>query len=87
MEKLSEKAAAISGALTGGVLHVLFGLLVFVYPIGPRGMYGMMYYGMMQVQSPAFEFTAWLGSILLGVIVGAVVGYLIAVFYNWGLSK
>lgn len=87
MEKLSEKAAAISGALTGAVLHIVFGALVWTMPMQTSGMYSMMYYGMMQQANPSFAFTGWIGSVVLGLIVGGVVGWLIAFFYNWGLSK
>ena len=87
MEKLSEKAAAISGALTGAVLHLFFGLLVWTFPGPTAGMYGIMYYGMMQSFNPSFAFTGWIGSVVLGLVVGGIVGWLIAFFYNWGLSK
>lgn len=87
MEKLSEKAAAISGAVTGGILHVLFGLLVWGTPGSMMGAYNMMYYGMMPFSNPGFSFTGLIGSIVLGIIVGAIVGYVIAASYNWGLKK
>ena len=87
MEKLSERAAAISGALTGGALHLVFGLLLWGMPGGMMGAWGMMYYGMMPLSNPSFAFTGWIGSIILGLIAGAIVGWLIAVFYNWGLKK
>ena len=87
MEKLNEKAAAISGALTGGVLHVLFGLFVFGAPSMMTGAHGSMYYGMMQFGSPAFGFGGLVTSTALGLLVGAFVGWLIAVTYNWGLRQ
>lgn len=87
MEKLSEKAAAIAGAVTGGVLHLLFGLLVWGTPGTMMGAYGMMYYGMMQFANPTFGWAGLIGSIILGAIVGAIVGYIIAASYNWGLKK
>ncbi|MEM4254746.1 MAG: hypothetical protein QXR53_00255 [Candidatus Norongarragalinales archaeon] len=86
MEKLSEKAAVVSGAITGAALHGIFGLLVLGTPAGMMGAYGSMYYGMMQFASPAFAIGAWVTSIVLGLIVGGFVGWLIAVSYNWGLK-
>ena len=87
MEKLNEKAAAISGAITGAVLHLLFGLLLWGTPGMMMGAYNMMYYGMMPFANPAFGWGSLLGSIVLGAIVGAIVGYIIAASYNWGLKK
>ncbi len=87
MDKLNEKAAAISGAITGAVLHVLFGLFIWTTPGMMTGAYGNMYYGMMRFSNPTFEFGGWIVSIILGLIVGAFVGWLIAVSYNWGLKK
>jgi len=87
MEKLNEKAAAVAGAITGAVLHGIFGLLVLGTPGGMMGAYGNMYYGMMQFNAPAFAAGAWATSIVLGLIAGGFVGWLIAVSYNWGLKS
>lgn len=85
--KLSEKAAAIAGAVTGGVLHLIFGMFVLGAPGGMMGAYGNMYYGMMQLGNPTFAFGRWIASIILGLIVGGFIGWLIAAAYNWGLKK
>lgn len=87
MDKLNEKAAAISGAVTGAVMHLIFGLFIVGMPGGMMGAYGSMYYGMMQLGSPIFSVGAWIVSIILGLIAGAFIGWLIAVSYNWGLKK
>lgn len=87
MEKLSEKAAMISGAVTGGVLHVLFGLAFWASPGMVTGMNRMMWYGSTQYGAGAFSAYSLLGSIVLGIVVGGIVGYIIAVSYNWGLKK
>ncbi len=86
MDKLNAKAATVSGAVTGAVMHALFGLLVFGMPGSMMGAYGSMYYGMMQFGAPAFAFGAWITSIVLGLVAGGFVGWLIAVSYNWGLK-
>jgi hypothetical protein len=86
-DKLNERAAAISGAVTGGVLHAVFGVLVLGMPGGMMGAYGSMYYGMMNISSPVFGFGSWITGTLLGGVVGAFVGWLIAASYNWGLKK
>lgn len=87
MNKLNEKAAIISGAVTGGVIHLLFGFLVIGTPGGMMGAYNMMYFGMAQFANPVFALSAWVVNIILGVIVGAFVGWLIAASYNWGLKQ
>lgn len=87
MEKLSEKAAMISGAATGGVLHVLFGLAFWASPGMVTGMHRMMWYNSMQYGAGEFSFYGLLGSIVLGIIVGGIIGYVIAASYNWGLGK
>lgn len=87
MDQLNVKAAAISGAITGGLLHLLFGALVMGASGMMRGAYGMMYYGMMNFGNPLFSATGWLESIVLGAIGGAIVGTIIAASYNWGLKK
>lgn len=87
MEKLSEKAAAIAGALTGGVLHLLAGLWLWGSPGSMTGMMRSMMFYQFPESMLAFSFNAWLLGIIGGLIIGAIVGYLIAVFYNWGLKK
>jgi len=87
MEKLNAKAAAMAGALTGAVLHGVGGLLLWGAPGMMTGvMRNMMYY-----QAPdtmwLFSWNAWIFGIIGGLVIGAVIGYLIAVFYNWGLQK
>src|SRR3989344_5318438 len=69
LEKLSEKAAMISGAVTGGVLHVLFGLAFWASPGMITGMHRMMWYNSMQYGAGEFSFYGLLGSIVLGIIV------------------
>ncbi len=87
MEKFSVKAAAISGALTGAVLHALAGLFLWASPgMMISAMRNMMYYRFPE-NAFAFNFYSFLGGIVGGLVIGAIVGYLIAVFYNWGLSK
>lgn len=87
MEKLNEKAAAISGAITGVVLHVIFGALVFGASGTMMSAYRNMYYNMMQFNNPGFAFEGLVISIVLGAIVGGFVGWLVAVSYNWGLKN
>lgn len=87
MEKLNEKAAAIAGAMTGGLMHALGGLFLWGMPMQSMGlMRSMMYYAFPE-NAFAFSFSNFLFGIAGGLIIGAIVGYLIAVFYNWGLGK
>ena len=87
MEALSVKAAAIAGAVTGGVIHVLAGLIYAASPSMMMGMYSMMMYNSMQYGMGLFSITNFVGNIFVGAIVGAIIGWLIAVSYNWGLKK
>ncbi|MCR4369145.1 MAG: hypothetical protein NUV67_04535 [archaeon] len=83
MEKFNVKGAIVSGAVTSGVLHGLFGLAYLGAPGMMAGMYQMMMYNSVQFNMGAFSATNWIGSIILGAIFGAVLGYLVAVSYNW----
>ncbi|MFA6329417.1 MAG: hypothetical protein WCX64_01885 [Candidatus Micrarchaeia archaeon] len=85
-QSLNEKAAAISGAVTGSVLHLIFGMMVLAAPGALMGSYQTMYYGMMQFGNPGFAFGGWIISAIMGAIAGGFVGWLIAVSYNWGLK-
>ncbi len=87
MDGLSEKAAAISGGVTGAVLHLILGLLVFGTPGTMMGAYATRYYGMMQLGYSGLAFVGWIVSILVGAVVGGFVGWLVAVSYNWGLKR
>ncbi|MDO8537600.1 MAG: DUF5676 family membrane protein [archaeon] len=87
MDGLNVKAAAIAGAVTGAVLHLLAGIVFAASPGMMSGMYSMMMYNSLQYGMGAFSITSLIGSIVLGAIVGAIVGWLIAVSYNWGLKK
>ncbi|HLC93175.1 MAG TPA: hypothetical protein VJH23_05720 [archaeon] len=83
MEKLNVNGAIVSGAITSAVIHTLFGIAYLGAPNMMRGMYSMMMYDSVQIGMGAFSATNWIGSILIGAIFGAVLGYLIAVSYNW----
>ncbi len=83
MEKLSVKAATVSGAVASGVLHALFGLAYLGAPGMMRDTYSMMMYNSVQYGIGAFSATSWIGNIIAGAIFGAVLGYLVAVSYNW----
>ncbi len=85
--KLNEKAATISGALTGVVLHAGMGLFGWGASGMMAGAFGSRYYGMMQFGSPAFGFGGLFVGAALGLLVGGFVGWLIAVTYNWGLRQ
>ena len=85
--KLSEKAAAISGALTGVVLHAGMGMFGWGASGMMGGAFGSRYYGMMQFANPVYGFGGLFFGTLLGLIVGGFVGWLIAVTYNWGLRQ
>ncbi|HLC79729.1 MAG TPA: hypothetical protein VJG83_04905 [archaeon] len=87
MEKLNVKAAVVSGAITSGVLHALFGMVYLGAPQMMSGVYNMMMYNSIQFGNGYFSATNWMGSIITGAIFGAVLGYLIAISYNWGLDK
>ncbi|HIH09997.1 MAG TPA: hypothetical protein HA254_05000 [Candidatus Diapherotrites archaeon] len=83
MEKLSVKAVVTAGAVASGALHALFGLAYLGAPGMMNGAYNMMMYGSVQFGMGAVSATNWVGNIILGAIFGAVLGYLIAVSYNW----
>lgn len=83
MEKLGVKGAIVSGAVASGVLHALFGLAYLGAPNMMRGAYNMMMYNSVQFNMGAFSATGWIGNIIIGAVFGAVLGYLIAVSYNW----
>lgn len=87
MESLNVKAAAIAGTVTGAVIHALAGAVYAASPGMMSGAYRMMMYDSVQYGMGAFSATNFVGSIVLGAIVGAVIGWLIAVSYNWGLKK
>ncbi len=87
MDKLDVKAAAISGAVASGVLHALSGILFLGAPQMYTGMWQMMMYNTVQYGMGSFGATNWLGSIVTGAIIGAVIGYLVAVSYNWATKK
>ena len=84
-EKLDEKAAAIAGAVTAAVMHLLMG--VFFVGMGGTaiGMYNMMMY------MNGINYNAGTSQLVFGtiaaLIAGAIVGLVIAVSYNWALKK
>ena len=83
MEKLNVKAAVIAGAIASGALHALFGLAYLGSPVMMGGFYNMMMYNSVQFGMGYFSITSWISNVILGGVFGAVVGYLIAVSYNW----
>jgi hypothetical protein len=86
MEKLNEKAAAISGALLCGLMSLFSG--VFFLGGSMMGGYGGRYYGGMMggYYNQPFGGIGLIFGIIAGLIIGAIVGYLAAAFYNWGLG-
>ncbi len=87
MEKLDVKAATISGAVASGVLHALAGLLFLGAPQMYMGMWRMMMYNTVQYGAGEFVLSNWITTIITGTIIGAVIGYLVAVSYNWAMKK
>lgn len=83
MEKLEVKAATVSGAVASGVLHALFGIGYLGAPGMMAGAYSMMMYNSVQFGMGAFSATTWIVNIIAGAIIGAIIGYLVAVSYNW----
>lgn len=74
--KISAKAATITGAVLGLICSLFAVVLV-------SGM-GMMYAGI-SMMGNAFAYFGWI-SVLYGIVLGAISGFLIAVIYNWSLS-
>jgi len=84
-EKLDEKAAAIAGAVTTAVLHLLMGVFFIGMPGYGTGMYNMMMYasaGGINVGT-----TQLLFGTIASLIIGAIIGLVVAVSYNWALKK
>ena len=74
--QISVKAAAITGAVLG--------FLCGLFSIGMVGMMGLPYAGM-TMMGGSYSVLGWLTAIY-GLVIGAVVGGLIAIVYNWALS-
>jgi len=84
-EKLNEKAAAIAGAITTGVLHFLMGIFFFGIGGSGTGMYNMMMY--LPTNPIQIGFTQFIYGTIVALIIGAIIGLVVAVSYNWALKK
>ena len=84
-ERLDEKAAAIAGAVTTAVLHLLMGVLFMGMPGYGTGMYNTMMY--LPANPVQVGFTQILYGTIASLIIGAIIGLLVAVSYNWALKK
>ncbi|HIH08880.1 MAG TPA: hypothetical protein HA237_05940 [Candidatus Diapherotrites archaeon] len=74
--QISAKAAAITGAVLG--------FLCGLFSIGMVGMMGLNYAGF-TMMGGAYSYLGWFTAIY-GLVIGAIVGGLIAIVYNWALS-
>ncbi len=74
--QISAKAAAVTGAVLG--------FLCGLFSIGMVGMMGAPYAGMAMMGN-AYPILGWLTAVY-GLVIGAIVGGLIAIVYNWALS-
>ena len=74
--KINAKAATITGAILGFLCGLLATALI--------GTMGMSYAGM-SMMGNVYPIFGWLTAIY-GLIVGAIIGVLIAIVYNWALS-
>lgn len=86
MDRLNEKAAAVSGALTAATLYAIAGLMFWGAPGSMMGVMRSMMYYQFSENTFLFSFSGWLFGIIGGMIIGAFMGILIAVFYNFGLG-
>ena len=84
-EKLDEKAAAIAGAVTTAVLHFLMGIFFFGMMGTGTGIYNMMMY--LPANPVQVGFTQILYGTIASLVIGAIIGLLVAVSYNWALKK
>jgi len=84
-ERLDEKAAAIAGAITTGVLHFVMGIFFFGMAGSGTGMYNMMMY--LPANPVQVGFTQILYGTIASLIIGAIIGLVVAVSYNWALKK
>lgn len=86
MNELNVKGATIAGAAVGAA-HALFGLAYLGAPTPMIGFSQSMMYNMMAYQPGTLSATGWVFGSVLSIIVFGIVGYIIAVAYNFGAKK
>lgn len=85
MDHLNAKAAMIGGALAAGGSHFLFAILGFATGT-TEGVYRMMMGGGMMAAGN-YGLTWVITSTIVWAIIGGVIGYLVAVGYNWAMKS
>jgi len=78
--KLNPKALAMTGAIIG-LICAIIGVIWHV---------GMGQPSIMQILYPAMAITSpllWVGCFILFIVVGYILGYVLAALYNWSLNR